>query len=74
VLHLLHSNTGDTEDGGPGGVFTARFDATNATSFLSTLSGTATATLDGTLVECFGPTLSSNTVGSSTLRIIGYYV
>ena len=47
MLHLLHSNTGDTEDGGSGGVFTARFDATNATSFSSTLSGTATASYTG---------------------------
>lgn len=43
-------------------------------SFTSVLGGTATPTLDGTLVECFGPTLSrdgGNLVGNSTLQIVG---
>lgn len=70
-LHLLHRNTGGANSGGPGGVFTARFNATNATSFSSTLTGTATTALDGTLVECLGPTLSRNVVGNSSLQILG---
>ena len=47
---------------------------TSATSFTSTLSGTATPALNGTLVECFGPALSrdaGNVVGNSTLQIVG---
>ena len=47
---------------------------TSATSYSSTLSGTATSTLDGTLVECFGPDFSrhpGNMVGNRTLQIIG---
>ena len=73
-LHLLHSSTVDNEARGLGGVFTARFDATNTTSFSSTLSGTATPALDGILVECFGPTLSRNIIGNSTLQILGQCV
>ena len=49
---------------------------TNATSFSSTLSGTASPTLDGTLVECFGPGLArdgGNRVGNSLLQISGQY-
>ena len=49
---------------------------TNATSFSSTLSGTATSTLNGTLVECFGPGLdrdAENRVGNSLLQISGQY-
>jgi len=48
---------------------------TTATSYSSTLSGTATPDLDGTLVECFGPTYNvtdpRNMVGNSTIKIIG---
>ena len=46
----------------------------DATSFTSTLSGTADSALNGTLVECFGPANNvdpENMVGSSTLRILG---
>ena len=50
---------------------------TSATSYSSTLSGTATSALNGTLVECFGPALSResrNRVGGSTLQTIGQYM
>ena len=53
------------------------FGITSATSFSSTLSGTATPELNGTLVECFGPQFSrdaGNRVGSSSLQILGQYV
>jgi len=74
---LLHRNPNETEACGPGGVFEARFSTTTATSFTSTLScGMTPIELDGTLVECFGPTLSrdaGNMVGSSTLQILGQY-
>ena len=49
---------------------------TNATSFSSTLSGTAIPALDGTLVECFGRDAGQdveNMVGNSTLQILGQY-
>ena len=71
---LLHNNPSDTDVCGSGSVFTARFDATSANSFSSTLSGTATLALDGTLVECFGPVFSrdvGNMVGNSNLQIVG---
>jgi len=75
---LLHSNAGDpevvTNPCGPGGDFTARFNATSATSFSSTLSGTATLALDETMVECFGPGTilnAGNLVGNNTLQIVG---
>ena len=71
---LLHNNPSDTDTCGPGGAFTARFDGLSANSFSSTLSGTATLALDGTLVECFGPGLArdaGNMVGNSTLQIVG---
>ena len=47
---------------------------TSATSYSSTLSGTATPSINGTLVECFGPGLArnaENTVGKSMLQILG---
>ena len=43
-------------------------------SYSSTLSGTANSTLDGTLVECFGPGLDKsieNMVGNITLQTLG---
>ena len=49
---------------------------TSATSFSSTLSGTGDSTLNGTLVECFGPANSvdpGNLVGNSTLKILGQF-
>ena len=48
----------------------------NATSYSSTLSGTASPALNGTLVECFGPAFSrepENMVGNSTFQILGQY-
>ena len=51
--------------------------ARNASSFLSTLSGTGNLTLNGTLIECFGPANNldlGNMVGSSILQIIGQCV
>ena len=47
----------------------------NATSFTSTLSGTADPGLNDTLVECFGPASSvdpGNRVGRSNLYITGW--
>ena len=65
---------------GPSDVFTARGVTgfgTSATSYTSTLSGTATSALNGTLVECFGPANNvdpGNRVGSNTLQILGQCV
>ena len=65
---------------GPDDAFTARPGngfGTNGPSFTSTLSGTATFALNGTLVECFGPGTSrdvDNRVGNSTLEVLGQYV
>ena len=50
--------------------------ATSAISYSSTLSGTTNFTLNGTLVECFGPANSvdaGNMVGRNTLQISGQY-
>ena len=50
---------------------------TSATFYLSTLSGTATLAMDGTLVECFGPANNvdpENRVGDSTLQILGQWM
>ena len=47
---------------------------TSATSYSSTLSGTATSALNGTLVECFGPAVKTelwNRVGMGTILIVG---
>ena len=47
---------------------------TSATSFTSTLSGTADPALNGTLVECFGPDNNvdpGNRVTGSTVHVIG---
>ena len=39
----------------------------------STLSGSATTALNGTLVECFGPSLAAaNAVGKSMPQIVGH--
>ena len=62
---------------GPGNVFAAISGAgfgTSGPSYLSTLSGTATPSMDGTLIECFGPANSvdpDNNIGYSTLQIVG---
>ena len=76
---LSHNTAGTTSNCGPDNTFTARGVTgfrTNATSFSSILSGTATSTLDRTVVDCFGPTLSrdaDNRVGNSILQISGQY-
>jgi len=77
---LPHSTASASSNCGPGQVFTATavsgFEMPSATSFLSTLSGTATSALDDTLVECFGPDLArqhGNMVGNSTLQILGKF-
>ena len=47
---------------------------TTATSFTSTLSGTAYPALNGTLIECFGPANNvdlGNRVGNRTIQIVG---
>ena len=72
-----HSTPGATSMCGPGGVFKARIGTGFGPSFSSTLSGTATSTLDDTLVECFGPALSrdaGNRVGGSILQISGQFL
>ena len=62
---------------GPGNVFTATAESgfgTSGPSYLSTFSGTATPSLDGTLVDCFGPANNvdpGNNIGCSTLQIVG---
>ena len=78
---LSHNTAGASSTCGPGSAFTARglsgFGMTSATSFISTLSGTATSTLDDTLVECFGPGLASqpgSMVGDGTLQILSKFV
>ena len=75
---LLHSSSSSTDTCGPSSVFIASagtgFGDENATSFTSTLSATATSTLDGVTVECFGPDSNQNPgnrVGSSNVQIIG---
>ena len=74
---ITHSTAGATATCGAGGAFKARPGAefgTSATSYSSTLSGTATSEVNGTLVECFGPSLvreARNRVGESTLKILG---
>jgi len=53
------------------------FGLNDANSFSSTLSGTATSTLDSTLVECFGPDANidtENMIGNSTLQILGQQI
>ena len=77
---LLHSTASAPRTCGSGSAFTVTPGTefgTSATSFLSTLSGTATLALNGTLVECFGPGLdrvAENTVGNTTMQVIGQYV
>ena len=78
---LIHSSTSPSSVCGPGRAFIARGETdfgpgTSATSFSSTLSGTATPALNGTLVECFGPANNvdpENRVGNTTLQILGQY-
>ena len=64
---------------GPSDSFTARPGigfGTLAISYSSTLSGTATHALNGTLVECFGPANiiePANRINGSTLEMLGRY-
>ena len=65
---------------GPSDSFTARpgagFGTSDATSYSSTLSGTATPALDGTLFECFGPANNvdqGNKINGSTLQMLRKY-
>ena len=74
---LAHNTAGTTSTCGPGRVFTARIGTGFSPSFSSTLSGTASPTLNGTLIECFGPALSrdaGNRVGGSILQMSGQFV
>ena len=77
---LLHISTHESFTMcGPDDAFTARPGTGFGTNgpFSSTLSGTATFTLNGTLVECFGPTTmrdANNTVGNSAVKVLGQYV
>ena len=77
---LLHSTADDPSPCGSGSPFTVTTGTgfgTSATSFTSTLNGTATSALNGTLIECFGPALSrkeDNMVGKSTLQILGQHI
>ena len=76
LVHSTQSDPHSCRSGSPFIVSTETGFGTNATSFLSTLNSTATSTLDGTLVECFGPALSrdaENRVGNSILQISGQY-
>ena len=72
---LGHSTPNDPRPCGSGSPFTVTTGTgfgTNATSFSSTLSGTAIPALDGTLVECFDQDVG-NMIGNSTLQILGQY-
>ena len=77
VCILLHSTIGFSASCGSSSAFivtTGTGFGTSATFYTSTLSGTATSELNGTLVECFGPGLArdaNNRVGTSTLQILG---
>ena len=73
---LSHLST-STATCGPSNDFTATPGTgfgTSATSYSSTLSGTASPTLNGSLVECFGPANSvdtKNRVGHSNIHVLG---
>ena len=76
LCSLAHLST-SPDTCGPSDTFTATpvtgF-GTRSPSYSSTLSGTASSALDGTLVECFGPASSldsGNRVGSSTIHVLG---
>ena len=74
---LVHSTQSDPQSCGSGSPFivsTGTGFGTNATFFTSILKATAIPTLNGTLVECFGPVFSrgaGNLVGYSILQIFG---
>ena len=74
---LLHNTVSGPDPCGSGSAFTVTTGAefgTSATSYSSTLSGIASPTLNGTLIECFGPAFSrdaGNLVGNGTLQLLG---
>ena len=74
---LVHSTQSDPHSCWSGSPFIASTGTgfgTNATFFTSILKATAIPTLNGTLVECFGPVFSrgaGNLVGYSILQIFG---
>ena len=76
---LTHTTVDGPRPCGSGSPFTVTTGTgfgTNATSYSSTLSSTATSELDGTLVECFGPGFdrnAGNTVGKNRLQILGQH-
>ena len=76
LIHRLNASS----TCGPSNIFTARSGVgygTINTHYSSTLSGTATHALDGTLFECFGPDNNvdpRNRVNGSLLQIIGLYI
>ena len=76
---LVHRSTSSSVCGA-GNSFIARSGfgpGTSATFFTSTLSGTATPAMNGTLVECFGPGNNvdpGNMVGNNTFQIRGQNV
>ena len=77
LLHSTASAPGPCGSRSPFNVTTGTGFGTNATSYSSTLSGTATPALNGTLVECFGPGLArepENMVGKNAIQILGLHV
>lgn len=72
VCTLVHDNISDTNICRG---FSAMFaiENTSNTSFSTSLSGTATPALNGTWVECFGPSHRGPIVGNSTIQIVGQY-
>ena len=74
VVHSIASAPHTCGSGSPFTVTAVTGFGTGATSFTSTLSGTATSALNDTLVECLGPAFSRdpwNMVGNSRLQILG---
>ena len=77
--NLVHRSNSQSSICGPSDDFTARPSTgfgTSATSFTSTLSGTADPALNGTLVECFGPANNvdpGNRINGSPLEILGKF-
>ena len=77
LLHSTVDGPRPCRTGSPFTVTTGTGFGMNATSYSSTLSGTATPGLNSTLVECLGPALPrkpGNRVGGSTLQTIGQYM
>ncbi len=66
---ILHS-FGDPLMCGPDDEFMAELGTADGDCYPSTLSVTATFSLNGTFVQCFGP-LDNVEVGNTTLRILG---